>query len=148
MEGATENQRLSNRVDRTRGPAMSSSDLAELLRLRGEVSRLREQTNALQKLQVENRQLADRLTNRPPAYASMSETELKTQLSTETLQAMKNILAALPAALQSFADHRSGERPSNLAALRDYFPTNGGRLPGLYTFEFARDEGPLPGDAL
>ena len=79
----------------------------------------------------------------------MSEAERNGQLAIETVQAMNNIVAALPAALQKFANDHNGRRPTSFSELRNYFPiSEGRRMPGLYTFEFIRDEGPQPGDAL
>jgi hypothetical protein len=146
-QSVAENKRLSNDIAQT--SAVSSSELAELLGLRAQVGRLREQTNVIQKLQTENQRLLVRSTIAPHAYASMSDAERNAELSAETVQAMKNILAALPAAMQAFADQHTGKWPINMSELRDYFSTtNGERLVGLYTFEFARGSGPRHGDAL
>jgi hypothetical protein len=143
-----ENQRASNSVARETAAPLSAEELAELLRLRNEVSRLRRQTNALQRLQQENRQLQSRSENPPRSYASLSETERNLALSGETIAAMKNVLAELAGAIQEFSTRHDGRRPVRLAELREFFPTHSGRMAGLYTFEFARDKGPLPGDTL
>ncbi len=55
---AADNESLSNRLAQVRAPSPLADDqFRELLRLRGEVGRLREQTNLVGKLQEENRRL-------------------------------------------------------------------------------------------
>ena len=53
---AGENQRLSNLVAQAK-PPLSDEHFGELLRRRGEIGMLRQQTNAIQKLRAENRRL-------------------------------------------------------------------------------------------
>ena len=145
----TENQRLSNSVAQANAESLSADQLQELLRLRGELGRLREQTSAIQKLSDENQRLQANAGASQPQTAPMSEQELNDKLAAETVQTMKNIFTELPSALQKYASEHNGEYPHDFPQLRKYFPSaNGNRMPGLYTFEFIRDGGPLPGDAL
>jgi hypothetical protein len=52
-----ESQRLSNLLFRASSPALPEAQMRELLRLRGEVGLLRQQTNELAKVQTQNHQL-------------------------------------------------------------------------------------------
>ena len=62
---------------------------------------------------------------------------------------MKGMLQALPGALDRFAQDHGGKGPAEFSELRKYFPkVDGRRMPGLYTFQFVREEGPKSGDAL
>jgi hypothetical protein len=146
---AAENERLSNVVARLKpAPPLSDEQLWELLRLRGEVRELRRQTNLIRELQDENRRPHDRAIAGPDQTARMSEAELDAALAAETLEAGKSIARELPGALQRFAQAHTNAMPAGFSELRGYFPTAGGRLPGLLLFEFVRDTGPEPGDAL
>jgi hypothetical protein len=146
---AAENERLSNAVVRLKpAPALSDEQLRELLRLRSEVGELRRQTNLIRELRNENRRLHDRAIAGPDQTARMSEAELDAALAAETIEVGKGIARELPGALQRFAQAHTNAMPAEFSELRGYFPTAGGRLPGLLLFEFARDTGPQPGDAL
>ena len=148
-QATAENLRLSNLVSHAGTPALSAAELQELLRLRGAVSRLRAQTNALPRLLEENLLFQSRPTNAPGAIAPLSTEERDRALAAELLTAMKNVLAGLPQAMQKFAADHGGRAPTSFSELRNYFPDVAGRrMPGLFTFEFVRDEGPRPGDAL
>ena len=142
-----DNQRLSNLVGEAK-QALSTEEGQELLRLRSEIGRLRGEMREADKLREENQ----RLKMPSPAMAALqaprSAAELETELSMQTIDAMKDLCRELPAALQKFLnDH--GNQPQSLPELRNYFPmVNGRKIPGLYTFTFVRDEGPKPGDLL
>ncbi len=148
-QATAENLRLSNLVARAEAPALSGDELQELLRLRGEVSRLRAQTNALPRLLAENLLLQSRPTNAPGPVVPLPAAERDRALAAEIRAAMQNILAGLQTAMEKFAVDHGGKAPTDFAALRKYFPeVEGRRMAGLYTFEFVRDEGPSPADAL
>jgi len=148
-QSATENKRLSNSVAQANAQSLTDDQLLELLKLRSEVSRLRAQAASIQTLREENQRLQAQSASPQPPHAPMPEAEQDDQLALETVQAMNNIVAALLAALQKFAGDHNGQRPRSFSELRKYFPTSEGRrMPGLYTFEFIRDEGPQPGDVL
>jgi hypothetical protein len=144
-----ENESLSNAVAGLK-PALPLSDdqLRELLRLRSEVGALRRQTNLIRELRDENRRLQARAIAGPDQPARMSAAELDAALAAETLEAGKSVARELPGALLRFAQAHTNAMPADFSELRKYFPTAGGRLPGLLLFEFARDTGPQPGDAL
>ena len=148
-QSAAENERLSNSVAQANAQSLAGDQLLELLKLRSEVSQLRAQAASLQKLSEENQRLQIQSARPQQPGISMSAAERNDQLAIETVQAMKNIVAALPAALQKFAQDHHGQHPIDFSQLRNYFPASEGRrMPGLYTFEFIRAEGPQPGDAL
>jgi hypothetical protein len=124
--------------------ALTDEQMRELLRLRAEAGALRKQTNDLERWQAQNARLgaAD---ESPPAERDA----FARQLSGELSNAAKNIVAELPAAQRKFAEEHQGASAKQLSELRKYFPNaNGRRMPGLYSFDFVRDEGPQPGDTL
>lgn len=144
-----ENSRLSNVVATANAGSLSAEEFQELLRLRGEVARLRDQTNVIAQLQSENQHLEAGSSAPPHPRAPMSDSESDAALATETLQAMKHIAAALPAAMYAFAVAHNGQLPKRFSDLIKYFPTGDGRrITGLYACGFVRDEGPQPGDTL
>jgi hypothetical protein len=146
---AAENSRLSNAVAAANARSLSAEEFQELLRLRGEIARLREQTNQIGQWQSENQRLEAGSSAPPHPRPPMSESESSEALAAETLQAIKSIVAALPAAMQAFAAAHNGQQPKLLSDLRNFFPTSDGRrMTGLYAFHFVRDEGPQPGDTL
>ena len=61
-----ESQRLSTLLARASSPALPEAQMRELLRLRGEVGVLRQQTNELAKVQAENSQLRSASNGLPP----------------------------------------------------------------------------------
>jgi hypothetical protein len=126
--------------------SLSKEQLLELLRLRSEAGRLRQQTNTIRQLQEENTGLEARSIAAPAATIIRTGPE---EVSDDTVTAMKNILAEIQPALQRFAEDHDGKAPTSFSDLRNYFPTQEGRrMTGLYTFGFIRDEGPKPADAL
>ncbi len=147
---AEENALLSNLVAQanTAGP-LTEEQLRELLRLRNERRRLGEQTNLLASLMRENDKLKSSLATGTSIPAELSPAELESALSVEMSEALKHILTALPAAQQQYALAHSNQPPTSLSDLQDYFPLVAGqKMPGLRTFDFVRDEGVRPGDAL
>lgn len=146
---AAENQRLSNLATSAGAPELSAEQLRELLKLRGQVGALRDTVNTIQRLREENRVLESRSTNAQYPTAQNSPAEVDAQLSAETIEAMSNICRLLPQAMELFARDHNGQPPTDFLQLRDYFPKPGGhRITGLYTFDFVRDNGPLPADTL
>jgi len=79
-----EHDRLSNLVAQADSPAPNRS-LPELLRLRGEVTRLRQQTNELQRLRIQQERLqsaaAQAGTNRPSSAVNSSASPARTPLA-------------------------------------------------------------------
>ena len=134
-----ENGRLSNQVAQAMASqSLTPEQLRELLRLRNEKRWLAEQTN-----------LAARMATGPPEPAQLSPAEFLTALTAEMTEAMKRILPALQPALQKYALAHTNQPPDSFSDLQDSFPlVDGRKMAGLQTFEFAREEGPRPGDAL
>jgi hypothetical protein len=127
--------------------ALPDGDLREMMRLRAEAAALRRQTNessaAVNKHRDSERSLAD------GQASSQSEEEMAAEISSETLEAMRGVLQALPEASQRYAQEHKGKAPQEFSELRKYFPQiDGRRMPGLYTFQFVREEGPKAGDVL
>jgi hypothetical protein len=148
-ELTAENEHLSDLVAEAKTNALSRDQLTELLRLRGQIRSLREKTNAIQRLQNENQGLQAGLDTGQNPKAAQSEAELSKELAAETIDVMKNVFAELQSALKKFADDHKGRAPNSFSQLRNYFPVSAGkRMPGLYTFEFIRDDAPRPDDVL
>jgi hypothetical protein len=145
-----ENGRLAGLLTQaTASRTLSEEQLRELLRLRNERRWLAEQTNLLVKLAEENHPLSARFGAGTSGQDLLSPDELEPALAAEMVAAMKRILPGLQSALQKYALANSNQVPDSFSELQDYFPLVGGRkMPGLQTFEFVRDEGPRPGDAL
>ena len=142
VQWTAEHQRLSNLVQQVE-PPLSEEQLKELLRLRNEFNGWRRQTNGLVQLRTENERLRGMLTSGQKPMSQMSETEQAEARAAETIDALKNMCLALPAALQGYLRDHTNLAPTSLAQLRRYFPTvDGQRFVGLYTFEFVSDAGP------
>jgi hypothetical protein len=128
------------------GEALTTEELSELLRLRAQIALLREQTNLIGKLRQENAQLKAR--SEQQLQAPKSESQFAEELSADTISCMETILRELPSACARFAADNEGKPPSDFDDLKNYLTRDGHRLTGVYTFEFVREGGPKPGDAL
>jgi hypothetical protein len=137
-----ENERLSNLVVLAK-PPLSDEQFRELLRLRGEVAMLRQQTNAVPQLQKENRRLAARLATAQNQQIHTTQAELDEQLSEETIEAMRNICLGLRTALQRFANDHTNQAPNSLLQLRNYFSSSGQPVVGLYSLQFVPKRLPI-----
>jgi hypothetical protein len=128
-----EYQALSNRVFNAGSTPLSREDLLELMNLRDELGRLREQTNRVPALQAERH----RLSNPVPAAFRPPE-ELEAELVDEIARSMSAIHRALPSVLERFGrDHN--RMPNDFSELRPYFRTpDGSRMPGVYAVDFVR----------
>ncbi len=145
-----ENQRLSNLLAQVKtAEPLKTGQLTELLGLRNEIARLRGESHEIQMLREENRRLqAGQPDTAGHLPGEQTSAQMEAQLSAQTVEAMRNICRELPAALERFAAGHANQAPS-FSDLRDYFPAvNGRRMPGLYTFNFVRENGPQPGDTL
>lgn len=143
---AREQRRTSNSA--LPGALLDEEQLRELLRLRAEAAALRRQTN---EPAPANAQPGFGSAGAGEAESGRSAEERAAALRSETLEAMKGLLPAVPEALERFAREHGGNkpRPDQFSQLRKYFPkVEGARMPGLYTFQFVREEGPKPGDSL
>lgn len=126
--------------------ALSTEELSELLRLRGQIGLLHEQTNLAEKLRQENARL--KAGSKEQLQTPKSESQFADELSADTITCMENILRELPSACARFAADNEGKAPTDFYDLKNYLTQDGHRLTGVYTFEFVRGEGPKPGDAL
>jgi len=132
----TDNESLSNRLAATGdSKSLSSAQLNELLKLRGEVGMLHQRTNELGKLWQENQQLRSQIT---------TQNQQSTQLSTEdefklNQMHMVDAMTALVEAIKKFTDKHSGQYPTSfdqLKAASDFGATNFAGNVGLNDFVF------------
>jgi len=114
---AVENERLSNVVARSQNA--EGGDQSELLKLRGQVSVLRRQTNELGRLREENRRLAAAASAPPPppTQAEDPAREQQRQLAIAKLSDAKQLMIAL----HMFAADNQNQLPSSLDETKRYF---------------------------
>ena len=135
-----ENERLSNSIVHAAPNLPPASDPSqELLRLRGEVGVLRQETNELGSLRKENlalsRSVAESGTNQLPA---------EDQLIIGRTHAVDAITALLQA-IKNYATNHAGQFPANLDQLITSGELGATNLPGnlgLNDFEFGQGAGP------
>jgi hypothetical protein len=102
--------------------ATSSDDFNELMRLRGEVSALRAQTNQIARLQQQNQQLQDSLTN-----AVQARQQSAAQSAAQAEEARAHAILEINTARQSvlgmmmYANEHNNEFPSNFDQAAAYF---------------------------
>lgn len=133
-ESATENDALSNALARTRGAGeLSANQMRDLLRLRGEVGLLRQQTNLLGQLRDKNRRLQEAL-----AQAQPSDTSSADDNSPEQAQAVARLIDAKSYCLgmMLYAINNQGLMPTNLEQtlpyLADHPPTQTNQFEVLF----------------
>lgn len=124
--------------------ALTDEQLKELLRLRAEAGALRKRTNEIAQLQYTSAQ-----TRTGESSTAESKAKYAGDLSAELMEAARKLVTALPDAQERYAAEHGGKSATSFFELRDYFPkVDGRRMPGLYSFDFVRDDGPLAGDEL
>jgi len=128
--------------------ALTDEQMRELLRLRAEAGALRRETSHPARSatggDAPQTESAARRKLTPEEQAERAR-----ELSSELLEAAKNIMAALPEAERHYRARAQPDLMLSFNGLREYFPiVNGKRMPGLYTFNFIRAGGPGPGDNL
>jgi hypothetical protein len=134
----------SERENPSNGATMESDALAgdqfqELLRLRGEVGTLREQTNELAKLRQENQDLLSRIAQ--PSDASTNQVSADDQYilrQTHTSTAMRTVLMAI----KKYASNHSGQYPvsfDQLTASGSLQTTNFPGNVGLADFQMEKE---------
>jgi hypothetical protein len=107
-----ENERLSNRVAQaTSGGSSVNNPSRELLRLRGEVGLLRQETNQLSRLHQENARLSQALAESDTNQVSAND--LLTVRKTHAVDAMSTLLQAI----KNFAANHNGQCPNDLHQL-------------------------------
>jgi hypothetical protein len=137
----TENQSLNQQIaqlisDNSDTPAPNSKptsgdDFNELLRLRGEVSALRAQTNQIAKLQQQNQQLHEAFTNL--AQERQRPTAPTDEQAFAMLQ-MNTAKASVLAMLMYASDHKN-QFPTNFDQATNYFQAGDSTLTNLSGFE-------------
>src|SRR5437879_6392680 len=120
-----ENEHLSHLVAQSKS-TLTDEQLRDLLRLRNELGQLRQQTNVIQKLQEENRQLYAGVATAQNQEAQRSPAERDEAHSGEIIEAMKNISRELRPAMQRFANDHTNQALTDFSELRNYFPPPGG----------------------
>ena len=135
----TDNESLSDHATQTNKPTSLPNDqFDELLRLRGEVGMLRQQTNELAKFRQENRKLLSQVAAQSEPTNLVSAEDQFTLRQTHAVDAMTTLLNAI----KNYAAKHDGQYPESF----DQFTTSGnlktsnfaGNL-GLGDFEIMKD---------
>src|ERR1035437_2702673 len=109
-----DNETLSSLAAQAKPPASPPSDqLDELLRLRGEVGMLRQQTNELGRIRQENRKLLAQAAAQSESTNQVSEEDQFTLRQTHAVDAMSALLNAIKA----YATNHNGQFPGTLDQL-------------------------------
>lgn len=110
----TDNETLSSLAAQAKKPALLPSDqLSELLRLRGEVGMLRQQTNELSRLRQENRKLMSQAAAQSESTNQVSAEDQFTLRQTHAVDAMSALLNAI----KGYATNHNGQFPGTLDQL-------------------------------
>lgn len=137
-----ENERLSNLVAQVNKTAVPPGDQArELLRLRGEVGVLRQQTNELGRVRQENRRLSQAVDE-----SETNQVFVEDQLIVRQTHAVDAITTLLQA-IKNYATNHDGQYPGNLEQLTtagDLAATNLAGNLGPSDFEFGQGAGVDP----
>jgi hypothetical protein len=137
-ESSTENKRLSERVTAA-SKSLTRAPLDELLSLRQEIARLRQEAEAAEALRNENHAIRVRLEERARGPL-LTPAEYRDQLSDETVKAMHGIVRELPRVLEQFAHDHPGKLPRSFSELKPYYRELGVDV-GLHSLQFVPDEG-------
>jgi RNA polymerase sigma factor (sigma-70 family) len=140
----TDNESLSSLAASAKKPASPPSEqLDELLRLRGEVGRLRQQTNELGRIRQENRKLLAQAAAQSESTNQVSEEDRLALSQKHVVDAMTTLLNAI----KSYATNHNGQYPGildQLIASGDLVASN---FPGniaLNDFQLAKDGAVAP----
>ena len=132
----TDNESLSNRlVQASNAQSLPDDQLNELLRFRGEVGILRQQTNGLGKLQEENRQLHAQIT---AAQNQLTQLPPEDQYTLDHAHAI-NAIGGLVNEMRDYAKNHNGQFPASFDQLKTSGYLGATNLPGnfrLDDFEF------------
>jgi RNA polymerase sigma factor (sigma-70 family) len=134
-----DNESLSSRAAQAKPPASPPSEqLDELLRLRGEVGLLRQQTNELARFRQENRKLLSQVAAQSESTNSVSAEDRLTLRQKHVVDAMTTLLTAI----KNYATNHNGQYPGALGQLAAFgdlgASTFAGNL-GLDDFELLKD---------
>jgi hypothetical protein len=131
--------RLSSLAAQAKTPASLPSDqFAELLRLRGEVGMLRQQTNELARIRQENRKLLSQIAAQSEPTNQVSAEDQFILRQTHAEDAMTTLLTAI----KKYATNHNGQYPTSfdqLTASRDLGTTKFAGNLRLDDFEFLND---------
>lgn len=134
-----DNESLSNLAAQAKPPTSPPSDqLDELLRLRGEVGMLRQQTNELVRLRQENRKLLAQAAAQSESTNQVSAEDEFTLRQTHAVDAMTTLLNSI----KSYATNHNGQYPGSLEQLTasgDLEASSFAGNLGLDDFEFTKD---------
>ncbi|MFZ0825908.1 MAG: sigma-70 family RNA polymerase sigma factor [Verrucomicrobiia bacterium] len=134
-----DNESSSNLVTQAKKPASPPSDRSdELLRLRGEVGRLRQQNNELARLRQENQKLLSQVAAQPESTNQVSAEDQFTLRKTHAVDAMTSLLNAV----KKYMTNHNGLYPGSieqLSASGDLATSNLAGNLGLGDFEFMTD---------
>jgi RNA polymerase sigma factor (sigma-70 family) len=135
----TDNESLSNHATQTNKPTSLPNDqFDELLRLRGEVGMLRQQTNELAKFRQENRKLLSQVAAQSEPTNQVSAEDQFTLQQTHAVNAMNTLLDAI----KNYAAKHDGQYPGSfdqLTASGDLVTSNFAGNLGLGDFEIMKD---------
>jgi RNA polymerase sigma factor (sigma-70 family) len=134
-----DNDSLATLAAQAKPPASPPSEqFDELLRLRGEVGLLRQQTNELGRLRQENRKLLSQVAAQSESTNQVSAEDQFTLRQTHAVDAMTTLLNAI----KSYATNHNGQYPGSLEQLTASGDLGGSRFVGnlgLDDFEFTKD---------
>ena len=134
----TDNESLSNHATQTNKPTSPNDQFDELLRLRGEVGMLRQQTNELAKFRQENRKLLSQVAAQSEPTNLVSAEDQFTLRQTHAVDAMTTLLNAI----KNYAAKHDGQYPESfdqLTASGDLETSNFAGNLGLGDFEIMKD---------
>jgi len=135
----TDNESLSTLAAQAKKPASLPSDqFDELLRLRGEVGMLRQQTNELARFRQENRKLLSQVAAQSEPTNQVSAEDQFILRQTHAVDAMTTLLTAV----KNYATNHNGQYPGSfdqLTASGDLGTSNFAGNLGLDDFEFMKD---------
>jgi hypothetical protein len=135
----SDNKSLSSLAAQTNKPASLPNDqFNELLRLRGEVGMLRQQTNELGRFRQENRKLLSQVAAQSEPTNQVSAEDQFTLRQTHVVDAMTTLLNAI----KNYAAKHNGQYPGSfdqLTASGDLGTSNFAGNLGLGDFEFMKD---------
>jgi RNA polymerase sigma factor (sigma-70 family) len=141
----TDNESLSRLATRAKqSAALPADESNELLRLRGEVGMLRQQTNELGRFRQENRKLLSQVAALSASTNQVSAEDQLILLKTHTSDAASTLIAAVKA----YAAKHDGQYPESfdqLTASGDLKTTNFAGNLGLEDFELVKDGALTPG---
>jgi hypothetical protein len=134
-----DNESLASLAAQAKKPASPPSEQPdELLRLRGEVGLLRQQTNELGRILQENRKLLSQVAAQTESTNSVSAEDHFILRQTHSVDAMATLLTAV----EKYAANHNGQYPASfdqLTASGDLGATNFAGNLGLDDFEFTKD---------